>query len=132
MKNYKAKSADDYIVGLEPSAKQKFEEIRRLIRETLPQAEEKIWYGVPFYFYHGEVVGIYAYPNHISFGIGALRDKSGKWLGHVITEEDRKELEKNNYKVGAGTIQIKLDQEAPKEIIKKLLNTKAQANEQKG
>ena len=117
----KPENVDTYIANSSKESQQKLEEIRKLIKTTIPEVEEKIWYGVPFYNYHGEFVGFAAYKNHVSFGFG----------NDVLQNEDREILEKQGYKTGKGTIQIKYDQEIPITIIKKILKTKARMNKAK-
>ena len=117
----KPKDVDSYIASSGRETRSKLEEIRKIIKSTIPEAEEIIWYGVPFYKYHGELAGFAAYKNHISFGFGA----------EVLQSKDREMLEKEGYKTGKGTMQIKYDQEMPTTAIKKILKTKAKMNEAK-
>jgi uncharacterized protein YdhG (YjbR/CyaY superfamily) len=117
----KPKDVDSYIANSSREARPKLKEIRKIIKSTIPKAEERIWYGVPFYKYHGELAGFAAYKNHVSFGFGA----------DVLQSKDREMLEKKGYKTGKGTMQIKYDQEVPTTAIKKILKTKAKMNEAK-
>jgi uncharacterized protein len=117
----KFKDVDSYILNSEPEAPLIMEELRKIIRATIPQAEEKIWYGVLFYDYHGELAGFASYKNHVSFGIGAAALKS----------KDRKMLEEQGYKTAKGTIQIKFGQRAPAAAIKQITKIKAGMNEEK-
>ena len=100
-------------------ARPKLEEIRKIVKSTIPEAEEIIWYGVPFYKYHGELAGFAAYRNHISFGFGA----------GMLQSKDRKMLEEKGYKIGKGTMQIRFDQKVPTSAIKQILKAKAEKNE---
>lgn len=117
MKKYP--DVDTYIAEAAPEARPKLEELRELIKTTLPQAEEKIWYGVPFYHYLGEVAGFAAYKNHVSFGYGA----------EVLEEADREMLESKGYKLGKCTMQIQYDQKLPGTALKKILKAKVKLNE---
>ncbi len=117
----KREDVDTYIADSSENARSKLEQLRKIIKSTIPRAEEKIWYGVPFYNYHGELAGFAAYKNHVSFGFGA----------GVLQSKDREILEKNGYKIGKGTMQIKYDQEMPIAEIKKILKAKAKMNELK-
>ena len=121
MKKPKPKDVDSYIANSSREARPKLEELRKLIRSTIPEAEEIIWYGVPFYRYHGELAGFAAYKNHVSFGFGA----------GVLQSEDRRMLEERGYKIGKGTMQIKFDQEVPTTAIEQILKAKAKMNEAK-
>ena len=117
----KPKDVDSYIANSDKEARPKLEELRNIIKSTIPKAEEGIWYGVPFYRYHGELAGFAAYKNHVSFGFGTA----------VLQSKDRKMLEKKGYKTGKGTMQIKFDQKVPITAIKKILKEKAKMNEAK-
>ena len=117
-KKIKWKDVDAYIASSADEARPKLEELRELIQSTIPQAEEKIWYNVPFYNYHGELAGFDALKNHVSFGFGA----------DVLESEDRELLEKQGYKLGKGTMQIKFDQDVPVAAIQKILKAKAKMN----
>jgi uncharacterized protein len=117
----KFKDVDSYIANIAPEARPALEELREIIKSTIPQVEEKIWYGVPFYNYHGELAGLAAYQNHVSFGIGAA----------ALGSKERKKFEEKGYKIAKGIIQIKFDQKVPAAAIKQILKTKAKMNEAK-
>lgn len=121
MKMSKPEDVDSYIANSAEEARPKLEEVRKIIKSTIPKAEERIWYGVPFYNYHGELAGFAAYKNHVSFGFGA----------GVLQSKDRKMLEDKGYKTGKGTMQIKFDQEVPTTEIQQILEAKAKMNEAK-
>ena len=118
MKNYSAKDVDDYIASSGIDARPTLEEIRKIIKSTIPKVEEGISWGVPFYKYHGVLAGFAAFKNHVSFGFWAF-----------LQSEDRKTLEKKGYITGKKTIQIKFDQKVPTTVIKRILKTKAKINE---
>ena len=63
---------------------------------------------MPFYKYHGELVGFAAYKNHVRFGFGPA----------VLQIEDRKILEQKGYVNLKGIMQIKFDQKVPAAAIK--------------
>jgi uncharacterized protein YdhG (YjbR/CyaY superfamily) len=115
----KSKAVDKYIAEAPSGAQRVLVELRALIREVIPEAEEGLWYSIPYYKYYGEFVGFGAFTKHISFGYGK----------DVISESDKTKLESQGYKVGKGTLQIKFDQKLPHAAIKKILKTKAKQNE---
>ncbi|MBC9798058.1 iron chaperone [Sinomicrobium weinanense] len=117
----KPENVDLYIAGSAMEARPIMEELREIIRSTVPEAEEGISWGVPYYKYYGELGGFDAAKNHVSFGFdaGTLEDK------------DREMLEKKGYKLGKMTLQIRFDQKVPAAAIKKILKTKAGINEAK-
>ena len=121
MKMYKAKDVDSYIANSGREARLKLKEIRKIIKLTIPKAEEGISWGVPFYKYHGVLAGFAAFKNHVSFGFCEI----------VIQSKDREMLGKKGYITGKKTIQIKFDQKMPATVIKQILKAKAKMNETK-
>jgi uncharacterized protein YdhG (YjbR/CyaY superfamily) len=115
----KPEDVDSYIAAADAKARPTLEELRELIRSTVPGVEEGMGYGVPFYKHHGEFVGFAAFKNHVSFGFGS----------HVIPARDRTALEADGYKLGKGTMQIQLDQDVPADAIRAILEAKARLNE---
>ena len=113
------KDVDAYIESAAGSARPMLEELRKIIKSTLPKVEEGISYGVPFYKYHGAVGGFVAYKSHVTFGLGA----------DVLEIDDRDRLEQSGYKVLKGTMQIKFDQKVPRPAIQRMLKAKAKLNE---
>jgi uncharacterized protein YdhG (YjbR/CyaY superfamily) len=120
MRNYKAKNVDEYIANAPKEAQSKLRETRAVIKSTIPKAEEGISWGIPFYKYHGVLVGFAAFKNHVSFG-----------FADVLQSRDRKMLEKKGYINGKKTIQINFDQKVPAIVIKQILKAKAKKNEAK-
>ena len=118
MKISKPKDVDSYIANSGIEARPTLKEIRKIIKLTIPNVEEGISWGVPFYRYHGVLLEFAAYKNHASFGF-CVR----------LQSEDQKMLEKKGYITGKKTIQIKFDQKVPTTVIKRILKTKAKINE---
>src|SRR3954453_5406733 len=115
----KPKDVDAYIAESAAAARPLLEEIRQLIRSTIPEVEEGISYGVPFYKHHGALGGFAAFKKHVSFGFGA----------EVLQAKDRGAPEADGYKTGKATVQIGFDQKTPTAAIRKLLKAKAKLNE---
>ena len=120
MRNYGAKDIDSYIAGANPEARPTLEELRKVIKAAVPEAEEGISWGVPFYKYRGLLAGFAAFKNHVSFG-----------LAFVLDSNDREALEKQGYATGEKTVQIRFDQKVPAAVIKQILKAKAKLNEAK-
>lgn len=112
----KPKDVDSYIDNAGENARRTLEELREIITSTVPEAEERIHYNVPFYEFHGTHVGFSAFENHATFGIGA----------DALRTEDRKTLEENGYKTGTETIQIRYDRAVPATEIQRLLEAKVE------
>ncbi|MEY5063368.1 MAG: hypothetical protein RLZZ112_1332 [Verrucomicrobiota bacterium] len=114
-------TVDDFISQAPPPAQSRLRELRRLIRGILPQSQEKIWYGVPFYHECGEVAGFSWAKQHISLGVGAK----------VLSGERRRKLAEMGYRTGSCTVQIRFDQKPPATLIRKMLMEKVKANRAK-
>lgn len=112
----KPKDVDSYIANAAKKARPTLEELREIIKSTVPKAEEGIRYNVPFYTLYGTHVGFTAFKNHATFGIGA----------DTLQSEDRKMLDEMGYKTGKETIQIRYDQSVPTTEITQLLETKVE------
>ena len=120
IKTSKPKDVDSYISNSGREARPKLEEIRKIIKSTIPKVEEGISWGVPFYKYHGLLAGFAVFKNHVSFG-----------LAFALQNDVRKMLEKKGYKTGSKTVQIRFDQKVPTAEIKQILKAKAKMNEAK-
>lgn len=88
-------------------------ELRKIIKSTVPEAEESISWGVPFYKYHGLLGGFAAFKNHIDFG-----------LAFTLDDKIRETLAEKGYKTGKKTVQIRFDQKVPSGVIKQILKAK--------
>ncbi len=115
----KPKDVDSYIAHSAIQARPKLREVRELIQSTIPNAEEGISYGVPFYKYCGDLAGFAAYKNHVSFGFSAA----------VLQSDDREVLEAEGYKTGKRTVRITFDQDVPAGAIRGILQAQAKLNE---
>ncbi len=120
MRNYSAEDVDSYIASSEPEARPTLNELRKLIKSTIPKAEESISWGVPFYKHHGLLAGFAVFKNHVSFG-----------LAFVLEDGVREELTEKGYTTGKKTVQIRFDQKVPTTAITQILKAKATMNEAK-
>ncbi len=120
MKMSKPKDVDAYIAEQAEEARPILEELREIIKSTIPQVEEEILWDYPFYKYHGILAGITAYKKHVSFQIA-----------DSLQSVDRKTLGEKGYTLGEKRIQIKFDQKVPTTTIKQILKAQAKINEAK-
>jgi uncharacterized protein YdhG (YjbR/CyaY superfamily) len=72
MKNaeFPINSIDDYLFQLPENQQLVLEELRQVIRDTAPEAEELISYGMPAFKHNGMLVYFAAFKNHCSFFVG--------------------------------------------------------------
>ena len=116
MKN--AKTVDEYIANSAEESREIMEQLREIIKTTVPNAEERIVRNVPNYKLNGVLTGFAVYSKYVSLGFseGGLSDK------------ERKAFEDKWHKTGKGIVQIKFDQKIPTKIIKETLKSHAKIN----
>lgn len=106
---------DDYILQFPKEIQRKLQELRQVIKESAPEAEERISYKMPTYYLRGNLVHFAAYSRHIGFypapsGIEAFKDQ----------------LE--GYKTSKGAIQFPLDEDLPLGLIRKIVKFRVEEN----
>ena len=103
------KETEKYIAQFPENVQDILNEIRQIIVEEVPEATEKIAYGMPgFYLNKKPMVYFAAYKNHIGFYATPT--------GH---EEFKKEL--SVYKQGKGSVQFPIKDEIPYQLIRKIV-----------
>ncbi|SHK13637.1 iron chaperone [Desulforamulus aeronauticus] len=79
-------SIDEYILQFSPEVQEILKMLRKVIKESAPDAEEKISYQMPTFALHGNLVHFAAYKNHIGFyptpsGIDAFKRELSEYKG---------------------------------------------------
>jgi uncharacterized protein YdhG (YjbR/CyaY superfamily) len=120
MKASKAETVDAFVAEAPAEARSVLEQIRKDIKAAVPEVNETMGYGKPYYKYHGWMTGVTLYTKHLGVEI---------WDG--LSEEDRKELEALGYKAGSKNFQIQYNQKVPVELLTRLVKAQAKRNEQK-
>jgi uncharacterized protein YdhG (YjbR/CyaY superfamily) len=120
MKASKAKTVDEFAHEAPEEAQSVLNQIRTVIMAAVPDAEETMGYGKPYYKHHGWMTGITLYTKHLGVEI---------WDG--LSETDREELEALGYKTGSKNFQIRYDQAVPGELLTRFVQAQARRNEQK-
>jgi uncharacterized protein YdhG (YjbR/CyaY superfamily) len=95
---------DLYIAEFPANVQQQLQILRKIILETVPNAEEIISYKMPAYKVHECLVYFAGYKNHVGFyptgsGIAAFEHELG------------------NYKYSKGAVQFPIDKELPRDLI---------------
>ena len=104
------KTFEDYFSQFDDATRNKLENIRTEIKQTVPEAEECIKYLMPtFVFQNKNLIHFAAFTNHI-----------GLYPGPEAVSFFEEELAK--YKTSKGAIQVPLDEEIPLDLIKKIIN----------
>lgn len=118
MNELNVKSIDEYLALQNEKVRFALEELRQIIRDTAPEAEEVISYGMPAYKYKGMLVYFAAYKKHCSLFGG----------NSTLTEQMKEELK--GYKTSKGTIQFTLENPLPKELVEKIVRARMKQNEE--
>ena len=118
MEQNKYNTVDEYFLQFPDKVQEILQELRRLIKDTAPEAEEKISYQMPTYYLHGNLVHFAAHKNHIGFyptptGIEAFKD------------------ELSNYKGAKGSVQFPIDKPMPFDLIRKIVEFRVSENKKK-
>jgi uncharacterized protein YdhG (YjbR/CyaY superfamily) len=101
---------DDYLANVEEPKRATLQELRRTIRDIIPEAEEVISYGMPAFRLHGKViVGFAAFKNHLAY-----LPHSGS-----VFAELRDDLA--GYSSTEGSLHFPIDKPLPKGLVKKLI-----------
>ncbi len=108
-------SIDAYIASFDPARAELLRQMRRTIRSAAPEAEEKISYGMPTFFLHGNLVHFAAFSKHIGFypaprGIEAFRE------------------ELSGFKGAKGSVQFPLDEPLPLELVRRIVEFRLAEN----
>ncbi len=111
----KPTSVDDYIAMAAKEAQGRLQKIRSMIKTAVPEAQEKISYGMPYFGYCGRLVYFAAFKHHI-----------GVYISPPVIAEHAKELKE--YKTAMATLQLPLDKPLPIALIKKLVLARAKKN----
>jgi uncharacterized protein YdhG (YjbR/CyaY superfamily) len=98
------KTTDEYILQIPSEVQEILKTLRKVIKESAPNAEEQISYQMPTFILHGNLVHFAAFKKHIGFyptpsGIDAfIQELSG-------------------YKGAKGSVQFPIDKPLPYELI---------------
>ncbi len=111
-------NVDEYIESFSDKRKDLLKQLRQIIKETIPEVEEKISWGVPTYYYQGYLLQIAGNKNHVGFYTTPTT------LAYF--KDELKDYKTN----GKNTMQIYLHQEIPTQLIKKMILFRVKENTQ--
>ena len=112
-------TVDDYLAAQPPEVRAVLEELRRVIVETAPMADEVISYRIPLYKHHGHLVGFAAFKNHCSLFV-ASSDAPKRFA---------KELEP--FDVRHTTIRFSVEKQLPPALVRKIVKLRISENDAK-
>ena len=117
MDSQSKRSVDDYIAGFPESVREILEKLRQVIHEAAPDAQETVSYGMPAFKLKRILVYFAAWKDHIGlYGVSSAVNQFKNDLAP--------------YKQSKGTIKFPLGQPIPYELIKKIVQYRA--NEESG
>lgn len=110
------KNIDEYILNFPLDVQKKLNDIRKLVKKNIPQAEEAIKYGMPTFVLDGNLLHFAAFKKHI-----------GLYPTPSAIIKFKKELVK--YPTSKGAIQFPIDQPLPISLITKIIKFRVVENE---
>jgi uncharacterized protein YdhG (YjbR/CyaY superfamily) len=116
--NNRPNTIDEYIAQFPQNVQQALEKIRALIKESAPEAVEKISYAMPGFYLNGMLVWFAGHKDYIGFY------PTGSGI-----EAFKKEF--TDYKWSKGAVQFPLDQPIPYELIRKMVKFRMAENMKK-
>jgi uncharacterized protein YdhG (YjbR/CyaY superfamily) len=102
------KTIDEYIRTCPVELQVKLNELRELIQKNAPLAKEKISWGMPTFYQHGNLIHFYLHKHHI-----------GLYPGAEAVEYFKDKLA--DYKTSKGAIQLPIDKPLPKALIEEIV-----------
>ena len=118
MKQIQASSIDAYIASFPVEIQAILEQIRSVIKQAAPEAQETIKYAMPTFVFHGNLVHFAAFTHHIGF-----------YPVPTGIEAFKKEL--SVYKSAKGSVQFPLDKPMPLNLISAITKFRVEENREK-
>ena len=103
----KPRTIDEYIAMQDEAHVPRLNEVRSILRATLPEATERISWSMPTYWKGANIIHFAATKRHL-----------GLYPGGEATTEFAQDLA--SFDVSKGTIRIPYDQELPQELIERI------------
>jgi uncharacterized protein YdhG (YjbR/CyaY superfamily) len=110
------RAVEAYIAAAPKGVQPMLRQLRSAIKTTVPEAEERISYRMPFYAYHGRLIYFAAHRNHVGMYpiIGREKDLYAKQLEPYLVEK--------------ATLQFPVGKPLPIALIKKIVKERARQN----
>jgi uncharacterized protein YdhG (YjbR/CyaY superfamily) len=100
---------DNYLAKLPEDMCQSLERVRKIVKEIVPNATERVSYQVPIFRLNKDLVGFGAQKNHCSFYT----------MSRNIIEQMKEEL--GDYKISGTTIHFSPQKHLSRELIEKII-----------
>lgn len=111
-------TVDEFISAAPEGTQRKLREMRATIKAAASEAEEKMSYGMPGYFYKGQLVWFALFKAHI-----------GLFIRPPVLQEHKAELK--GYTMTKSSLHLPLDKEIPTSLVKKLVRAAMKKNEER-
>ena len=113
-----SQAVDAYLATLPRPERDALERLRSLVKETVPQVEERVSYGTTVMFSSGrDLVGFVSQPKHLSFFTASPN------LAQAMKSEITK-----THKVSGATIHFSADDPLPTVLVKKIIRARVREN----
>jgi uncharacterized protein YdhG (YjbR/CyaY superfamily) len=109
---------NEYLNSIEQDIRERLRQICDIVSEIEPQAEAKISYNMPAYFYNGRLIYFCAFKNHIGFYPASMK----------VFSKFQNELKKYKQS-GRGTVQFPHDKPLPNKLIRQIVEYRVKENE---
>ncbi|WP_026818213.1 iron chaperone [Arthrobacter castelli] len=107
-------AVDEYLAGLISEERNALEQLRELVKTTVPDVRERISYGTTMIFARNrDLVGIAAQPKHLSFFT----------MSPTLAKDMAEEI-KQTHKVSGATIHFTADKPLPSPLVSKILDAR--------
>lgn len=106
---------DEYILLFPPEVQKILHELRLVIKESAPEAKEKMSWRMPTFDLHGNLVHFAAYSRHIGFYPGV--DGIAAFQGQI-----------EKYKHSKGAVQFPINQPLPFDLIREIVRYRVDEN----
>jgi uncharacterized protein YdhG (YjbR/CyaY superfamily) len=113
----KSETVEAYLADLPPRERDVLEKLRQTVRSVVPDAGEKIAYGIPTFTYHGNLVHYGAGKRYLSFYPGSRR----------VMKQFAEELRRWETTEGA-TIRFQPEKPLPATLVKKIVRARVAEN----
>jgi uncharacterized protein YdhG (YjbR/CyaY superfamily) len=110
-------TVDEYIARFPEDVQQILGKIRAIVKETAPEAEEKISYGMPGFYLNGGLVWFGAYKRHIG------------WYPKTAGMEKAIQEDLATYQGTKGSLHFPLDRPIPYDLIRKIVQIRVAENQ---
>lgn len=109
---------EEYFASHPNEVQQLLNQVRNIIREEAPEAEETISYGIPTFKLNGNLVHYAAFKNHIGF-----------YPAPVGLEQFKEQL--SGFVQGKGSVQFPFNRPMPLELIREIVQFRVAQNLEK-